>query len=114
MTLMLVGTNGSTITTMDDFGIRPLGDMVLIQNDLPEEVTKGGVIIAESGRVMPQTGTVLATGPGEKLPSGERSPVMVRKGQRVLFGAQFGTVVQGHERLHIVREGAILAVKEDA
>ncbi len=95
------------------YGLKPCGDMVLIKRDKAASVTPGGLTLPEQARLPPQTGLVLAVGPGEKLPSGERSPCFVRPGQRVLFGAQFGTRVEGHEDLHIVREGAILAVQED-
>lgn len=96
------------------YGIRPLGDFCLIKNDKPADVSPGGLTIPEQARLRPQTGMVLAVGPGEKLPSGERSPIMVRPGMRVYFGAQFGTKIQDHEDLHIVREGAILAVKDES
>jgi chaperonin GroES len=95
-------------------GIRPLGDFCLVRNDRPAEVSPGGLTIPEQARLRPQTGVVLAVGPGEKLPSGERSPVMVRPGMRVYFGAQFGTRIQDHDDLHIVREGAILAIKDES
>lgn len=95
------------------YGLKPCGDMILIRRDKAASVTPGGLTLPEQARLLPQTGVVLAVGPGEKLPSGERSPCWVRPGSRVLFGAQFGTKVDGHEDLHIVREGAILAVQED-
>lgn len=98
---------------MDTHGFRTLGDYVLIRRDRAPSQSPGGLTLPEQARLPPQTGVVLSVGPGEKLPSGDRSPCMVRPGDRVLFGAQFGTRVEGYEDLHIVREGAVLAVKED-
>lgn len=108
-----IDENHMSIEVDTSAGIQPCGDMVLIRRDKALSVTAGGLTLPEQARLPPQTGTVLAVGPGEKLPSGERSPCWVRPGQRVLFGAQFGTKIEGHEDLHIVREGAILAIQED-
>lgn len=98
----------------ETYGIKPFGDMVLIRRDKAPTQSPGGLTLPEQARLPPQTGVVLAVGPGEKLPSGERSPILCRPGMRVLFGAQFGTKIEGHEDLHMVREGAVMAQLEDA
>ena len=45
--------------------IKPLGDRVLIQADVAEEVTSSGLYIPDTAKEKPQQGTVVAVGPGK-------------------------------------------------
>ena len=89
--------------------ITPLHDRVLIKRIEEKETVKGGIIIPDTAKEKPQEGEVVAVGAG-KLEKGERVPLDVKAGDRVLFGKYSGTdiKIEGEEYL-ILREEEILA-----
>ena len=92
--------------------IKPLGDRVLIQADVAEEVTSSGLYIPDTAKEKPQQGTVVAVGPG-KVENGTKVDMSVCEGDKVLYGKYAGTevTIDGEEYL-IMREadiGGILA-----
>ncbi|MFQ6092967.1 MAG: co-chaperone GroES [bacterium] len=91
--------------------IRPLDDRVVVKPLESEEVKKGGIIIPDTAKEKPQQGEVVAVGPGRVSEGGERVPVEVKKGDRILFGKYSGTevTIEGTEYL-IMRESDILAI----
>jgi chaperonin GroES len=44
---------------------RPIGDHILVQPHTKEETTKGGILLPETVKEKPQTGTVVALGQGK-------------------------------------------------
>ncbi len=91
--------------------IRPLADRVLVRALEENEVKRGGIIIPDTAKEKPQEGEVIAVGPGRLSDKGERVPIEVKKGDRVLFGKYSGTEVNvGAEGLLIMRESDILAI----
>jgi chaperonin GroES len=95
--------------------IRPLQDRVIIKRIEEGEQIRGGIIIPDTAKEKPQEGEVIAVGEGKKLDSGERVPLDVKEGDRVLFGKYAGTEIKldGEEYL-IMREDDILGVIERA
>lgn len=95
--------------------IKPLQDRVIIRRIEEQEQIRGGIIIPDTAREKPQEGEVIAVGEGKKLDSGERVPLDVKAGDRVLFGKYSGTEIKldGEEYL-IMREDDILGVIERA
>ncbi len=93
--------------------LRPLGDRVVIQPTPREEMTKSGIVLPDTAKEKPQEGTIVAVGPG-KLDDGEREPMDVKEGQKVLYAKYAGTEfkVEGDEYL-IVSQKDILAIVED-
>ena len=93
--------------------IRPLQDRVIIKRIEEGEQIRGGIIIPDSAKEKPQEGEIIAAGEGKKLDSGERVPLDVKEGDRVLFGKYAGTEVKldGEDYL-IMREDDILGVIE--
>jgi chaperonin GroES len=91
--------------------IRPLHDRVIIKRIEEGEQIRGGIIIPDTAKEKPQEGEVIAVGEGKKLDSGERVPLDVKAGDRVLFGKYAGTEIKldGEEYL-IMREEDILGV----
>ena len=91
--------------------VRPLDDRVVLQPCNPEEVTAGGIVLPDSAQEKPQRGTIIATGPGKLLDSGERGAVDVKVGDEVFYGKYAGTDVEiNGEEYVILRESDILAV----
>ena len=91
--------------------IRPLHDRVLVKRTEESETRIGGIIIPDTAKEKPQRGEVIAVGNGKMLEDGERAPVDVKAGDRILFGKYSGSDIKtGGEEYLIVREDEILAV----
>jgi chaperonin GroES len=88
---------------------RPLGDRVLIQRLEGEEKTESGIIIPDAAKEKPQTGRVIATGPGRSW-EGTMIPLTVRVNDIVYFGKYAGTDA-GKDHI-ILREDDILGIVE--
>jgi len=91
--------------------IRPLHDRVLIKRIEEEETVRGGIIIPDTAKEKPQQGEVMAVGNGKMLEDGQRVPLDVKVGDRILFGKYSGAEIkiEGQEYL-IAREDEILGV----
>ena len=91
--------------------VRPLHDHVLVKRLEESEAKVGGIIIPDSAKEKPQQGEVMGVGNGKLLEAGERAPIDVKVGDRILFGKYSGSDVriEGDEYL-IVREDEILGV----
>ena len=91
--------------------LRPLHDRVLVRR-LEEADTKiGSIVIPDSAQEKPQQAEVVAVGSGRRLPSGERTPIDLAPGDRILFGKYSGsdTKIEGEDYL-ILTEDEILAI----
>lgn len=91
--------------------LRPLGDRVVLKVVEAEDKTKGGIILPDTAKERPQQGEIVAVGTGKVLENGERVPLEVKVGDRVIFSRYAGTEVKvaGEEYL-IVNERDLLAV----
>jgi chaperonin GroES len=91
--------------------IRPLHDRVLVKRIEESENKVGNIIIPDTAKEKPQQGEVIGIGNGKMLDSGERVPLDVKPGDRILFGKYSGSEIkiEGEEYL-IVREDEILGV----
>ncbi|HXF84927.1 MAG TPA: co-chaperone GroES [Anaerolineales bacterium] len=93
--------------------LKPLGGRVIVEPIEQEEVTAGGILLPETAKEKPQEGKVLAVGPGERDEDGDRIPMDVKVGDRVLFAKYSGTEVKvDGKKLLILRESDILAIVE--
>ncbi|MEE8209499.1 MAG: co-chaperone GroES [bacterium] len=92
--------------------VRPLHDRILVRRIEEEgEVKKGGIIIPDTAKEKPQEGEVVAVGEGRRDESGERQPMDVEVGDRILIGKYSGTDVNiGDDEYLIIREEDVLAV----
>jgi chaperonin GroES len=91
--------------------IRPVGDRVVVKPTAKEEITKSGIVIPDTAKEKPQEGTVIAVGSGRLLDNGDRAPIDVREGDRILFAKYGGTEfkLDGEEYL-VLKENDILAI----
>lgn len=93
--------------------LRPLHDRVLVRRLEEEEQRRGGIIIPDSAKEKPQQAEVMAVGNGKLLENGERVPLEVKAGDRILFGKYSGAEVKiGADDYLILREDEILGVLE--
>ena len=74
--------------------IRPLNDRILVQRIEAEQKTAGGILIPDNAKEKPAEGKVIAVGSGKILEDGNRRPLEVKVGDRILFGKWSGTEVK--------------------
>jgi len=81
--------------------IQPLEDRIVIQQLEAEQVTASGLVIPDTAKEKPQEGEVVAVGPGRIDDNGNRIPVDVAVGDKVIYSKYGGTEVkyQGAEYL---------------
>ncbi|MGI6487252.1 MAG: co-chaperone GroES [Syntrophomonadaceae bacterium] len=94
--------------------IKPLGDRVVIKvSEKTEEKTQSGIVLPDTAKEKPQEGEIVAVGSGRLLDDGERVPLEVAVGDRVIYSKYAGTEAKldGQEYL-IVSERDILAKVE--
>jgi len=86
--------------------IQPLDDRVLVVPDnVTEERTRGGLIIPDTAKEKPRTGTVVAVGTDDDLKE------KVKAGDKILFAKYGGEEIQLDSIEHrIVQRSDILAV----
>jgi len=94
--------------------LKPLGSRVVVKALEREEMTKSGIVLPDTAKEKPQEGKVLSVGPGDRHPdTGERIPVELKDGDRVLFQKYAGTEFKlDDEELLILSEKDVLAVIE--
>lgn len=91
--------------------LKPLGDRVIIKQDETESKTSSGLYLASDSKEKPQTGTVLAVGEGRLDKDGNRLPMPVEEGDRVVFSKYGGNEITcDDEEVLIVRADDIYAV----
>jgi len=90
--------------------IKPLGDRVVIEPIAKEETTASGIVLPDTAKEKPQEGKVVAVGSGT-LHNGQRIPLELKEGDRVIFSKYAGTEVkyEGRELL-IMRESDVHAI----
>jgi len=93
--------------------LKPLGGRVIVEPIEQEEMTAGGIILPETAKEKPQEGKILAVGSGDRKEDGERIPMEVQVGDKVLYAKYSGTEVKTDgKKLLILCESDILAVVE--
>jgi len=94
--------------------VKPLYDRLVVKRLEEEEKTKGGIIIPDAAKEKPQEGRVIAVGDGKVLENGQKAPLTVKVGDKILFGKYSGSEIKidGDEHL-ILREDDVLAIIVD-
>lgn len=92
--------------------IKPLNDNVIIKPLKESEVTKSGIVLPETvDKERPERGEVIAVGPGKMLASGQRAPLGVQVGQKVLFKKYSPDEIKiDNQELLVVNESEIIAI----
>ncbi len=93
--------------------LQPLGDRLVVQREVSEDRTQGGIYLPDSAKDKPTRGTVVSVGNGRLLDDGSRGPMQVKPGDRVLFTSYAGENIEiGDEEYVLMGEGEVLAVLE--
>jgi chaperonin GroES len=91
--------------------LRPLHDRVLIKRLEEQDEKHGSIIIPDSAKEKPQEGKVIAAGTGRVTEDGKTLPLVVKAGDRILFGKYSGSEVKiDGEELLIMKEDDILGI----
>jgi chaperonin GroES len=98
--------------TAKKVNLRPLHDKILVRRDEAEDRTESGIYLPEKAKDTPKTGIVEAVGDGAlNKETGERTPLSVKKGDRVIFSSYAGTEVKlNDEKLLVMSEDEVLAI----
>jgi chaperonin GroES len=91
--------------------IKPLEDRIVVKAIEAETTTATGLVIPDSAKEKPQEGEVLAIGPGRIDDKGNRVPLDVEVGDKVIYSKYGGTEVKyaGEEYL-ILSARDVLAI----
>ena len=89
--------------------LKPLGDRIVVKVLSREEKTKGGIVLPDTAKEKPTE----AVGSGKVLDNGQKLPVEVKVGDRIIFSKYAGTEVKidGDEYV-IFSERDVLAIVE--
>ena len=90
------------------FGIKPLGNRVVIKRVEAEEKTASGIVLPGQAKEKPQMAEIVAVGPGT-----EEEKMEVKVGNTVIFSQYAGTEIkyQGEEYT-ILTQRDVLAIVE--
>lgn len=91
--------------------LKPLGDRLVVEPEERKETTASGIILPESAKEKPQTGKVLAVGPGRRDDDGDLIPLDVQVGDVVMYAKYAGTEVKIDDKKYLImKESDVLAV----
>ena len=91
--------------------IKPLEDRIVVKSVEAEQTTASGLVIPDTAKEKPQEGEVLAIGPGRIDDNGNRVPLDVTVGDRVIYSKYGGTEIKhGGEEYLILSARVVLAV----
>jgi len=90
----------------------PIGDRVVVQPEPEEQKTRSGIVLPDSAKERPSEGTVIAVGSGRILDNGQKVPLEVKVGDKVIYSKYGGNEVKIDELEYIIlSEKDILAIK---
>ena len=93
--------------------VRPLYDRVLVKRLEKESVSAGGIIIPDTAQEQTQFGAVVEVGTGKLMTDGTTRPLLVKKGDKILFGKYAGTEFKlDNEEYLVLKEEELLAILE--
>ena len=74
--------------------IKPLEDRIVVKPLDAEQTTASGLVIPDTAKEKPQEGEVLALGPGRVDDNGNRVPLDLSVGDKVIYSKYGGTEVK--------------------
>jgi chaperonin GroES len=92
--------------------VQPLYDRVLVRRlDPKKDEVKGGIIIPDTAKEKPMEAKIVAVGAGKLDKTGNRLPLQVKVGDRVLIGKYSGQEVRIEDVEHLIlKEDEILGI----
>lgn len=87
---------------MADVNIKPLEDKILVEISEAETKTPGGLVIPESAKEKPQEGLVVAVGEGRIDDKGNRVPLDIKLGDKVIYSKYGGTEITYNDKDYLI------------
>lgn len=93
--------------------IKPLEDRIVVLPVEAEQVTASGLVIPDTAKEKPQEAEVIAVGPGRIDDNGNRVPLDISVGDRVIFSKYGGTELKYNGKEYLVLSARdVLAIVE--
>ncbi len=93
--------------------IKPLEDRIVVRPLEAEQVTASGLVIPDTAKEKPQEAEVIAVGPGRFNDDGDRIPVDIKVGDKVIFSKYGGTELKyGGKEYLVLSARDVLAIIE--
>lgn len=90
---------------------KPLHDRVLVRRASNDEKTAGGIILPETAQEKPMEGEIVAVGSGYINDNGDKRPLDVSAGDKIIFSKWAGTEVTiDGEELMVMKESDIIGI----
>jgi chaperonin GroES len=97
------------IATKTKLKIFPLADRVAIRPEEEMNQLRGGLYIPDTAKEKPIQGDIIAVGPG-RLEKGQRVPMELKVGDRVVYGRYTGSPVElDDEEIILIKETDVIA-----
>ncbi|MFH0891903.1 MAG: co-chaperone GroES [Candidatus Falkowbacteria bacterium] len=92
--------------------LKPLHSNVIVKPIRQDEVTKSGIVLPDTvDKERPERGEVVAVGEGKILDNGQRAPMSVKVGDKVMFKKYSPDEIKvDDEEYLVISEGDILAI----
>src|SRR5947207_13210567 len=104
-----MATATATATKAKLLKVYPLADRVAIRPMEETEEMKGGLYIPDTAKEKPIQGEVIAVGPGRRE-KGQRVPMELKVGDRVVYGKYTGSQVElDEEESILIKESDVIA-----
>ena len=93
--------------------IKPLEDRIVVKSLEAEQTTASGLVIPDTAKEKPQEGEVVAVGPGRIDDNGNRVPLDISVGDKVIYSKYGGTEVKlDGDDLLVLSARDVLAIVE--
>lgn len=91
--------------------IQPLFDYVLVRPVQEEQMTASGIVLPDTAKEKPQIGEIMAVGPGGSDEKGNKTPMVIKVGQKVLYKKWGGNEVKvGTEEWLLIEQKDVMAM----
>ncbi len=101
------------MATKTKVAFKPIGNRIVVEPSEDEaEKSTGGIYIPDTAKEKPQSGTVVAVGPGKLTDEGQRVPMEVEVGDSIVYSKYSGTEYkEGDTEYVVLREDDVLFKK---
>jgi len=92
--------------------LKPLHDHVIVKPITENEVTKSGIVLPDTvDKERPEKGEIIAVGDGKTLENGQKAPMSVKVGDKVMFKKYSPDEIKiDSEEYLVIKEEDIMAI----
>ena len=78
-------------------------DKLFVKEIVEEKITHGGIYIPGAASIQIKKGEVIEVGPGRLNSKGERDPMSVKVGDKILYGAHAGMPIEWKKNDEVIK-----------